>query len=263
MKHDEILMKRATSSTNLKSRSGINEKYAVNDFNGFIRDILNSIKFKSVLDICCGTGNQIMHYIERRNTEYIVGVDISSESLTTARQRIKGNIKEDNVRLICTSMEEMFSDSGIFQGKFDLISCHYGLYYSKCVADTLKQCYEHLNPKGNILIVGPYGENNHELFDILEKFTDVPKFVKYSSGEFMENEILPILTGLGLTVQSHKFKNEIRYPSIDAVMNYWKASTFYDEQVEEKVMKQLEATFLDNQAFSVSKHVIAYVAGKN
>lgn len=263
MKNDEILMKRATSSVNLKRRSSINDKYAVNNFDGFITDILNNIKFKSALDICCGTGNQIMHYIEIPHIQEVVGIDISSESLNTARERIKGNKNENKVQFICTPMEEMFSDQGINQKNFDLISCHYGLYYSKCVADTLKECYEHLSPKGNILIVGPYGENNHELFDILDKFTNIPDVVKYSSGNFMENEVLPILTGLRLKIQLHKFKNEIRYPDLAAVMNYWRASTFYDERAEEKVEEQLKTIFLANQVFSVSKHVMACVAEKS
>ncbi|WP_378950615.1 class I SAM-dependent methyltransferase [Pelosinus sp. sgz500959] len=262
MNDDKILMERAISSANLESRSGINNKYALNDFNGFIGDILNNINFKSVLDICCGTGNQIMHYIERPNTEEIVGVDISAESLMVARKRITGDLKEKNVEFICTPMEKMFFDSGLIQRKFDLISCHYGLYYSRSVVDTLKECYQHLNQEGTILIVGPYGENNHQLFRILEKYTKIPDFVKYSSGDFMASEVSPLLTELGLTFQEYKFENEIRYPSVDAVLSYWKASTFYDEQVEEKFSKRLEATFAENASFNVSKHVIAYVAKK-
>jgi len=159
-------------------------------------------------------------------------------------------------------MEEMFSDLSLRQKKFDLISCHYGLYYSKSVTDTLKECYEHLNQNGTILIVGPYEKNNHELFDLLEQHMDIPEFVKYSSGEFMKKEVSPILARLGLTLQKRKFENVIRYPSLEAVLKYWRASTFYDELVEEQIKKQLEAHFAVNAVFCVSKHVIAYIAGK-
>lgn len=256
------LFQRAINSNNLALRADINDKYSTNDFNKWVDNILENISFEKILDVCCGTGNQLIKYIQNLDVTDIVGVDISSESLKASEKRLKEFNSNRNIHLINSMMENMFNNSILNNMKFDLISCFYGLYYSKNVDNTINNMLSHLNENGKILIVGPYGNNNKNLFNILEKYFKLPEAVLRSSNTFMEEEVYPILKNIG-TVRKEIFYNEIHYPNIELIMNYWKASTFYSIENEENVFQDLKSHFDLKNDFVVEKYVIAYIVTKN
>ncbi|MBI5485466.1 MAG: methyltransferase domain-containing protein [Deltaproteobacteria bacterium] len=251
---------RAINSNNLRERSNINSSYGTNDFDSWVDSIVGRIDFSTVLDICCGTGNQLMKYAKKTNVDHIIGVDVSSESLNTADQRLQ-SLGVLHYKLLPVSMEEMFSSAEINTAVFDLISCFYGLYYSKDVSRTLHQMVGHLSGNGAILIVGPYGRNNAVLFNILQKYFALPELVLRSSTTFIENEVIPVLCQQ-LTVQVETFVNNVRFPDVKAVMDYWKASTFYSQPHEAAVMRDVESHFQEHGAFAMEKHVMACIARK-
>lgn len=154
-----------------------------------------------------------------------------------------------------------FSDA-VSKSKFDLISCFYGLYYADNVALLLDKGAEYLTDNGHILIVGPYGENNKEFFNILEKYFELPELVYRSSCTFMEDEVLPVLTNR-LKIEKKYFSNKIKYPNADSVMNYWKSTTFFNEKFEKNVQDDLEIHFRSNNEFIIEKHVMAIIAKKS
>src|SRR3989338_7613707 len=80
--------KRAISSKNLMSRVSSNQAYAKKDFNLWVSALLNKLYFSSVLDVCCGTGNQLVFYASKPETTYIAGIDILKEALDIARERM-------------------------------------------------------------------------------------------------------------------------------------------------------------------------------
>lgn len=253
---------RAINSNNVALRSDINHKYSTNDFNKWVDSILENIYFEKVLDVCCGTGDQLIKYIQNLDVTDIVGVDISSESLKASEKRLKEFNSNKNIYLINSMMENMFNNQILNNVKFDLVSCFYGLYYSKNVNNTINSMLSHLNENGKILIVGPYGNNNKNIFSILEKYFKLPEDVLRSSKTFMEQEVYPILKNIG-TVRKEIFYNEIHYPNIELIINYWKASTFYSTESEEKVFRDLKRHFDLKNDFVVEKHVMAYIVTKN
>ncbi|MCK4793152.1 MAG: methyltransferase domain-containing protein, partial [Desulfobacteraceae bacterium] len=258
-KNDSQLMKKAVSSENLIRRSATNQQYAENDFNLWTKTLLSKLSFSSVLDVCCGTGNQLVIYSAIPTVSRIVGIDISKEALSKARERLRDGVEKGRVVLKVEKMEEMFSGSDIANERFDLISCFYGLYYSQKPVGTLREMIMHLRGSGTILIVGPYGKNNADFFTLLQRHFSLPDLVIRSSTSFMEEEIYPVLLE-NCDVTKEQFINRIHYPSPKLLIDYWKASTFYFSEHEKNVKRDIEVYFSSHKEFIVEKHIMAYIA---
>jgi ubiquinone/menaquinone biosynthesis C-methylase UbiE len=253
--HGSRLMQRATCSSNLEQRSNANQSYGTNDFDAWVDALLGRIPFDSVLDVCCGTGNQLVQYARLNGEADIVGVDVSEASLKSAADRMAGTAR--SCRLKAGAMEEMFRDQALGSARFDLISCFYGLYYSKDVTRTLEEMIGHLSAKGSLLIVGPYGKTNAALFDILQRHFTLPELVLRSATDFMQQEVLPVLAPrLQVTVET--FVNPVRFPTAQSVTDYWRASTFFAPRFEAAVTRDIKRHFQLNREMVLEKHVIAY-----
>lgn len=255
------LMKKATSIKDLINRSDSNRAYAKNDFNLWVNNLLDEMSFSSALDVCCGNGNQLVLYVTKPEVTRIVGVDVSEQALEAARKRFKSMGLSTDIVLKATKMEDMFHESELAKSQFDLISCCYGLYYSEDAGRTLQEMIEHLSKKGILLVVGPYGANNKALFSLLEHHFKLPELVIRSSMTFMENEVFPILAK-HLYVKKESFINQICYPNVKALVDYWKSSTFYFKGYEDAVVNDIKKHFARNREFIVEKHVLAYIARK-
>jgi UDP-2,4-diacetamido-2,4,6-trideoxy-beta-L-altropyranose hydrolase len=255
------LMEKAVSSKNLVNRSGGNQRYGTGDFNSWSNELIGRIKFSSVLDVCCGTGNQLVLYADRADVRKIIGVDLSPEALDIAEKRLQKTGSKARIILKKTGMEAMFSDPAIRSGRFDLISCFYGLYYSRDPGNTISQMIDHLRPDGAILIVGPYGANNGSLFGLLERHFKLPELVKRSSSTFMEKEVLPLLKQR-LDTRTEYFLNRVCYPDSESLLGYWRASTFYSARHEPAISRDIKIHFDRNSTFTVEKHIMACIARK-
>jgi len=250
---------RAINSDNLKSRVNANQSYGTCNFDGWVDSLIAPLTFSKVLDVCCGTGNQLIKYTSRPNTD-VIGIDISTDSLQTADTRLK-SIGANRYRLMALTMEEMFNNADLQKNAFDLISCFYGLYYSRDVLKTILEMKAHLLGKGSILIVGPYGKNNATLFEILQEHYLLPELVLRSATSFMEEEVIPVLSqDLQMTVS--RFVNQVVFPNVDAVVEYWRASTFYSAPFDAIVTRDIEKHFQKIGNFVMEKHVLACVASK-
>lgn len=260
-KKEKVLMEKAISSKNLSGRADCNRIYGTKDFNSWVAELIDNLIFESVLDVCCGTGNQLVLYASRPEITHMVGVDISNESIRVAKERLLKIDSYGNINLQNMSMEDMPNEPEINDDMFDLISCFYGLYYSQNVSETLNWMIDHVSENGTILIVGPYGDNNKSLFDLLSKYFDLPDFVIHSSKSFMELEVLPILDKK-CKIKTEYFCNEIRYPDAKSLIDYWKASTFYFPEYEDALIDDIEEYFSSQKEFVVEKHVMACTAMK-
>ena len=259
--NDSQLMQRATISKNLKERADANRSYGTNDFEAWVDSLLNRVEFSTVLDVCCGTGNQLVKYAARNRNATIIGVDLSPASINTAEKRLKA-LGATAYKLKAVDMEELFDDPEISTGSFDLISCFYGLYYSRDTAGTLIQMMDHLSDKGSILIVGPHGRNNATLFDIVQRHYALPELVIRSATTFMQREVLPVLSQR-LKISAETFVNPVCYPNTKALISYWKASTFYSPAHEKEVVRDIEKHVARHGHFIMEKHVMAYLARKS
>jgi ubiquinone/menaquinone biosynthesis C-methylase UbiE len=260
MKNDDIY-KKAKNTEKVESRSDINIKYGEFDFSAWTKDLIKDLAVNNVLDVCCGTGNQLVLYASIPKVKMLFGVDISKEALKKAEERLRPLLPKNKFILIQSSMEEMFKNPILNSRKYNLISCFYGLYYSKDVTSTLEEMIEHLDKKGNILIVGPFGKNNASLFSLLEKYFKLPELVIRSSSTFMEEEVLPIIKKYCVVTQKYFF-NRIKYPNPESLLAYWKSTTFYFPEYENEVFAEIKKHFNFNKEFIVEKHVMAIIGEK-
>jgi ubiquinone/menaquinone biosynthesis C-methylase UbiE len=259
--NNSILMQKAVLGSNLIGRLSANQRYASKDFNSWSKELVDKIKFGSVLDLCCGTGNQLVLYARKAGVRKIVGVDLSREALGVAKNRLQEINPTAEISLKKNSMEKIFSAPGIKDNGFDLISCFYGLYYSRDVNKTLEEMIDHVPNGGHILIVGPHGANNSNLFGLLEKHFKLPDLVKSSSSTFMEQEVVPVLKRQ-FSVKTEYFLNRIRYPDAKSLFEYWRASTFFSPSHEDAVLNDIKLYFNKKRGFIVEKHVMALTAKK-
>lgn len=252
------LLNLATNSQSLQNRAAGNQQFSSADFNGWVKDLFEPYSMDSVLDICCGTGNQLVIYAEK-SVKSITGLDISSQSIEKAQQRLIGY--QGDLNLVSASMEDYLSNSP--DNSKDFISSFYGLYYSKNINKTCQQVHNVLQTNGHFLICGPYGNNNASLFSLLEKYYTLPEFVTYSSATFMEETLAPILSSFGMSLEENFFVNTISYPSTDAVISYLKSSTFFNDKYINEIKSDLNQHFENHTSFAVEKHVMALIAKKN
>lgn len=257
----ESFLEKVTKTSNLQNRVDANLKYAGEDFWKWMSGLTSGLRFQSVLDVCCGTGNQLVLYAKNPSVTRIIGVDVSASSLAVASGRLNLFAQTKQIDLVPVGMEEMFSAPALKGKKFDLISCFYGLYYSQDVARTLAEMIEHLSDSGTLMIVGPYGPNNGSLFEILRKFFELPELVTRSASTFMEQEVLPILEKR-TRVSIVTLVNPIRYPDVESIITYWKSSTFYSQEHEKLVRAELQKRFAVCPEFLIEKHIMAFLGRK-
>lgn len=249
----------AVSSTNLSGRIDANTRYAGADFDGWVRGLINTLPGRHVLDMCCGTGNQMIIHAARPECETLVGVDRSTDSLATARQRVGETGFRGTLDLLDVPMDGAFEQDALSGRMFDQISCCYGLYYADDPIGLLDGMLAHLSPGGGVLIVGPWGDNNKSLFDLLRRHITLPPLVERSATTFMTEEVQAHLDGRA-AIRIETFVNPVSYPDLDSVLTYWRKTTFYDADKEPAFRRDLESHFATSDAFVVEKHVMGLIA---
>jgi len=252
------LLNLATSSQSLQNRASSNQQFSSSDFNGWVTSLFDNYKVNNVLDICCGTGNQLVIYADK-SVESITGLDVSAQSIEKSQQRLEKY--DGNLTLVTASMEEYLATNP--DDSKDFISSFYGLYYSQNIAETCQQIHRILETNGHFLTCGPYGNNNESLFSLLEKHYTLPEFVVYSSTTFMKETLKPILLELSMSLEEKYFVNTISYPNTESLMTYLKSSTFFNEDYHDDIVKDLKEHFKKHTTFKVEKHVMALIAKKN
>ena len=241
-----------------ENRIQINLKQGDNNYIGWVKELIDSIPFSSVLDVGCGTGELLSLYTEKENIIDIFGVDSDKKNLDVAKKKLPSN-----VRLINTKMEKMFSNPEIlYKGEgckryFDLISCFYSLYYSKDINRTIAEIMQHITSNGVFLVVGSYGDTNKNFFDLIERYRPLPSLVKESCSTFMHT-ILPILGDYGV-VSERNFENHITFLDVGSIMGYYKNTLFYDADVGRLVESELSHYFNVNKSYVLTKKVKAYI----
>jgi len=142
-----------------------------------------NLKFDSILDLACGTGNLINKLAEKAET--IIGLDYSSHMLNIAREKFKDN---DNIKFTFGDFRN-FS----FDKNFDLILC----------------CFDSLN----------YVQNKNEVMDVLKC---VEKNLKHN-GKFIfdivnEKHFLKTNGMSGeYTISEVTYKNKCKYSENEKV----------------------------------------------
>lgn len=248
----------ASDTSSLEKRIACNEENQSLDLVAWIFDKLKIKADSNILELCCGTGKQTLEFIKILGDDgRILAIDISKESI----KEIKQNIMPEKQFALCPVVGKMENFSQIANkngfNHFDLCFCAYGLYYSNNPIETLNDLKRMSTKSGKIVIVGPYGENNFNLFDFLEKLgVKIPAFVKHSSQNFMTDVVFPWALENSNKVTIYTAKNEIIWKKPEDLLNYWMNSTFFDEKLLDKVQDAVIDYFNTNNEFLVAKHIM-------
>lgn len=246
----------STSTSMLVTRRNTNTQYGQNNFQGWVASLIDRLDFGRVLDVCCGTGDQLVIFGRRAGLQLLAGVDVSSDSIALAEERLRQLKLDARIVLRSCRMEEMFEAAPLAGVQFDLISCFYGLYYSADSRHTLEEMVDHVPRGGTILIVGPFGRNNSTLFELLGRHYSLPEAVIHSTTTFMPCEVIPVLAKR-CSITTENFVNKIVYPDATSLLNYWRASTFYSREHDPVIQQELQAHFRERREFTMEKHVMA------
>ncbi len=252
-------MSRATQSELLEQRIAENVAAQQVDLATWIFERVHVRPGDQVLELCCGTGGQTLPLLGRVGDEgRVVAVDLSKTALETLAAKVSS---ENRSRLTCveTSLEN-FSPAlpqvGT-RGGFDLIFCAYGLYYSSDAQRTLREAKAKLNPQGRIVVVGPFGPNNKQLFDLVRASgVTISEPVVFSSESFMLQTVLPWGVENFESIAVHSMVNPVSWNTPERVLNYWRNTTFYDAEKRSDFEKLLQEHFEKHPVFVNEKWVL-------
>jgi SAM-dependent methyltransferase len=251
-------MSRAVQSELLQQRIRENAAAQQIDLATWIFERVSVRPGDDVLELCCGTGGQTLTLLDRvGETGCVVALDISKTALETLRSEAG---PEKSRRLVCLESRLEDFPSSLARSEvyhFDLIFCAYGLYYSSDSERTLHQAKEHLKTGGRIVIVGPFGPNNHQLFELVRASgTELSLAVVDSSEKFMLQTVLPWGARNFELLSVHTMVNPVRWNAAERVLNYWRNTTFYDASKQGNFEKLMNSHFERHAEFVNEKWVM-------
>jgi ubiquinone/menaquinone biosynthesis C-methylase UbiE len=252
------MMSRATQSELLEQRIAENAAAQEVDLPTWLFERVQVSPGDRVLELCSGTGGQTLPMLDRvGDSGHVVAVDISRGALDTLAS--KAGTRSHRLTCIETSLENF---SSALVGKevgngFDLVFCAYGLYYSSDVLRTLQEAKSKLNPGGRIVVAGPFGPNNKQLFDLVRASgVMIAEPVIFSSEKFMLQTVVPWSAENFASSAVHTMVNPVRWATPDRVLNYWQNTTFYDAARRAEFERLLQAHFAEHSQFVNQKWVM-------
>jgi len=252
-------MSRATQSDLLERRIAENAASQEIDLATWIFEQIQVRPGDRVLELCCGTGGQTLPLLERvGESGQVVALDISKAALETLTSRAALN--EGRLTTVEANLDEFssaLSRAGMEEGSFDLVFCAYGLYYARDAREVLQAARSWLKPRGGIVVVGPFGPNNKQLFDLVRSSgVALAEPVTFSSGRFFPEIVLPWAAENFEKLSVSTMVNPVRWATPERVLNYWQNTTFYDAEKRERFQELLRLHFVKHGIFINEKWVM-------
>lgn len=254
---------RRQTSDMLVNRIDINARSQSLDFDGWVFSGLDFQQDARVLEICCGTGKQTKIFLDRLGSEAkITAVDISQESL----DRLKNSLAvpdDARLRLINCDMDALVEDVlDQERDKYDLIFCSYGLYYSRNVQKLLAGLRRFIRNSGQMVVIGPYGPNNDQLFKLVERTgATIDPEIKFTSAQFMYRVVFPWMTLNFSSVSARTTYNDIAFDNINDILTYCRSTTYYRDDLRDDFVEFAKAEMDKNGGkFINTKWIMSLVA---
>jgi ubiquinone/menaquinone biosynthesis C-methylase UbiE len=232
MPDKESLQSRSREAKLLDTRIAENTAAQEIDLVSWIFERIPVKRGDRVLELCCGTGSQTLRLVDLVGEKgKVVAVDISKDALDTVKSKLNASQKNKTTTLEANldKLGEALDKAGLQEERFDLIFCAYGLYYGAEPKQVLQEAKNRLNQNGRIVIVGPFGPNNFQLFAGLRKIgVDIPPFVIYASQDFMYQLVVPWAAENFSSIHIATVVNHTKWTSPESIMNYWKNTIFYE-----------------------------------
>lgn len=250
---------RATQAELLEQRIAENRASQEVDLVGWIFERIPVRESDQVLELCCGTGGQTLRMLNALGDRgRLYALDVSRDALNTLVDRALD--KKSKLIPIQASLDDLsgaLGNSGLERPSFDLVFCAYGLYYSRDAKKTLDEALSWLKKDGRMVVVGPFGPNNGQLFDLVRATgVTIPDPVISSSERFMSEVVVPWAAVKFQSTRISTMVNPVRWASPDRVLNYWQNTTFYSADHRPEFERQLAHHFAQHGEFVNEKWVM-------
>lgn len=253
MTTDQRFSERAQKTSSLEERRSINQQYSSADFDQWLLGRLEIRLGENVLDVGCGSGAQtIPMAVSVGHSGTVSALDISESSISTLQAK-SGSIK--NIEAHCADMmdlREVIARKFKIK-KYDLVHSSYALYYAKDPSFVLNTMVDALEPDGRCIIFCPHSP--HGLVKLAQRFTSVPKAVT-DSLEFGVEVVVPYLRRNLKRVLIHHFDNRVTVDDSETLLNFYRATTYYDQAAEPAIKKLVDDQIQKHGNFSYEKHGI-------
>ncbi|MDG2397240.1 MAG: class I SAM-dependent methyltransferase [Flavobacteriaceae bacterium] len=250
---------RAINSESLKSRINENEKNQNVNINKWAFNIIpkKNINLK-ILELCSGIGRQSEYLSKHFKNSDFDFLDLSLDSL-----KIVENSSFFNPGRMNIINEDMDSYVNSTEKKYDIVFVSYGLYYSNNIKMLLKSIYQILNNEGIFIVMGPHGDNNYQIFEMVESTgLIIEDKIKYTCSKFMYDDVLNFALKEFDELNIYKVKNIIKWMNSSEFYNYWENSTFFDQNFKSKLIEKIDTFFEVNRHFINTKKIMLMIAKK-
>ncbi|MBI4122957.1 MAG: GNAT family N-acetyltransferase [Parcubacteria group bacterium] len=252
----EDVLEKAVSASDLQERLSSNARYSSQNLHEWIFKQFELAPNAVILELCCGTGTQteIMSRLCPQGIVYASDVSRDAVSVLAAKNL-------PNVKPIVMDMESV-SLLPLKENFFDIIFCSYGLYYSRDTRSLIQSLYPLLKEGGELIVVGPYGDNNQALWDLIEQAYPIDKDILFSTTDYMTVVVEETCKKLFKTIKKTYFENKVSYPTPESLFSYIAASTVFLKAHEQKLKEVINKAFVQNMPFRFIKKAMCLRAKK-
>jgi len=221
---------------------------------------ISLLKGSKLLDIGCGDGNLFPVLSEMiGNTGIIVGIDQSRDLLDKASQK----------RVNCHKLLMKWDmDDGLpfMDESFDYVTSFFAIYYAKDVGGVLREIKRVLKSPGQLILVGPTGNNAKELYDFNRMVFGFAMGDKANTRtNRLENEFYPESLSVFETAEINKIPSKLVFPDKKEFIKYYMATLLFEES-SIKAGSQPDAGKLlamDAPGLEISKEMVMLKMGKD
>ena len=214
-------------AADLQKRIEIHEKYGTRNIDDWNIEVLNPQEGYSILDVGCGAGKQCFLFdAHTQGKADIWGGDFSEELLGKANERLeKSGAKNIHFQFLDFNKKFEFED-----GKFDLVTSSFAIYYASDLKFTFSEAYRVLKPGGRLFVTGPLPENKKMFYDIIKEATNKGIPPMPGSSRF-KGEILNTIDSIFDGTELLAWENPLVFPEVAPFMEYVHASLNEDRKL--------------------------------
>lgn len=243
----EDVLEKAVSASDLQERLSSNAQFSSQNLHDWIFGQFELKPDAVILELCCGTGTQTEMMSRLCPQGVVYASDVSRDAVSVLSAKNLPNVKP-----IVMDMDSI-SSLPLKENFFDVIFCSYGLYYSRNTHSLLQSLYPLLKEGGELIVVGPYGDNNQALWDLIEQAYPIDKDILFSTTDYMTVVVEETCKKLFKTIKKTYFENEVSYPDAESLFRYIAASTVFLKAHERELREVIDRAFVSNTPFRFIK----------
>lgn len=200
------------------SRCDANSKFGAVDL---CDEMLARLRLKpgeTMVDVGCGTGQHLARFAEAVGEDgRAVGCDFSEKAVAQTQSKgLEAHVADG-------------ADLPFEAASVDAIGSSFAIYYFPDLRKAMVEWQRILRPGGRMVVSGPADDTNAELYAFHREVTGKgPADVDLLSLGYVADRLPPMLKELGFRdVEVETITNPIRFPSVDAFVEYWTNTSLF------------------------------------